>query len=194
MFFKKRKALIDQDLRQLDLEMLTFLQSAVMAKLLLVNNELIRRYRNLGQVAQEMDNSDQYLRAFFSGVDRCEQINAILNARLLRICQRNPSDLTAPPLPVALDSRNTRRLLCRAGPRRTGARVCLFRGRTRTTFGGEITNAGRGPEDCGERGETAGAIEPPPDVGSAIRRAKTSYSLPQCLLTCPGIILSPVNS
>jgi hypothetical protein len=82
MFFKKRKALIDQDLRQLDLEMLTFLQSAVMAKLLLVNNELIRRYRNLGQVAQEMDNSDQYLRAFFSGVDRCEQINAILNVAL----------------------------------------------------------------------------------------------------------------
>ena len=65
--------------------MLTFLQSSVMAKLLLVNNELIRRYSGLGKVALEMDNNDQYLRAFFAAVDRCEQMNSILNVALAEV-------------------------------------------------------------------------------------------------------------
>jgi hypothetical protein len=82
---RKKKALIDCDPRELDLEMLTFLQSSVMAKLLLVNNELIRRYSGLGKVALEMDNNDQYLRAFFAAVDRCRQMNSILNVALAEV-------------------------------------------------------------------------------------------------------------
>jgi len=54
MNFEKGKILINQDPRKLNLEALSFLQSSVMAKLLLVNNELIRRYSGLGKVALEM--------------------------------------------------------------------------------------------------------------------------------------------
>jgi hypothetical protein len=83
--FRKKKALIDCDPGELDLGMLTFLQSSVMAKLLLVNNELIRRYSGLGKVTLEMDNNDKYLRTFFAAVDRCEQMNSILNVALAEV-------------------------------------------------------------------------------------------------------------
>jgi hypothetical protein len=86
MNFEKGKILINQDPRKLDLQALSFLQSSVMAKLLLVNNELIRRYSGLGKVALEMggdkDKKDECLRTFFAVVDRCEQMNAILNDAL----------------------------------------------------------------------------------------------------------------
>jgi hypothetical protein len=84
---EKKKALIDCDPKELDLEMLTFLQSSVMAKLLLVNNEMMRRYTGLGKVVNstEWDNRDEYLRTFFKAVDRCEQLNVLLEARLAEV-------------------------------------------------------------------------------------------------------------
>jgi hypothetical protein len=42
----------------------------------------------------------------------------------------------------ALDRRRTRRLLCRARPRRPAARLCLFRGRAGAKIGGEVAHAG----------------------------------------------------
>jgi len=57
---------------------------------------------------------------------------------------------------------------------RTGARLRLFRGRAGAEIGGKIIGAARGETDCRKYRETAGAIEPPSDVGSSMRRGGSS--------------------
>jgi hypothetical protein len=47
---------------------------------------------------------------------------------------------------------------CRARSQRTGARLCLFRGRTGQAFGSQTAHQGRGAEDRGKYREAAGAV------------------------------------
>src|SRR5262249_10978001 len=55
-------------------------------------------------------------------------------------------------------------------PQRTGARVCLFRGRAGAQISGKIIGARRSKTDRRQHCEIAGAIRTPSDVGCAIRR------------------------
>jgi hypothetical protein len=82
MFFRKKKALIDCDPKELDVERLNLLQSAIMARLVLVNNELLRRWQGMIEVAKGMDKEAEYRAVFGAAADRCEQINAILSVAL----------------------------------------------------------------------------------------------------------------
>jgi len=57
-FWNKRK-LIDRDPKTIDLINLTILEKSLMAKLLLVNNELIKRYTKLIEASLGMPEMEQ---------------------------------------------------------------------------------------------------------------------------------------
>jgi hypothetical protein len=82
-----------------------------------------------------------------------DRLRGLLSAGLSSLTHALPSSL-----PAALVCRGTTRLLCCARPRRTGARLCLFRGRAGTQIGRKIIGAGRGKTDCRKYRETAGAF------------------------------------
>ena len=74
------KPLIEYDPKELNLELLGTLQSALIAKLMLVNRELSRRYRKLVELSAGLPNTDQEARALATGVNRCERLTATLEA------------------------------------------------------------------------------------------------------------------
>ena len=74
------KPLIEYDPKELNLELLGTLQSALIAKLMLVNRELSRRYRKLVELSAGLPNTDQEARALATGANRCERLTATLEA------------------------------------------------------------------------------------------------------------------
>lgn len=86
LFRKKRaKKLFEYDPKELDLELLAHLQVSLVAKLVLVNKELMERYRSLGELGQEVPNTDNAREVLVQSADHLENFTAILETELARI-------------------------------------------------------------------------------------------------------------
>lgn len=83
--FTKDKKLIDYDPMDLNLDMLSNLQASLVAKLILVNEELIQRYKNITDLSSNLSNSDDARSVLSDGAKHLEQVNAILKHELVRI-------------------------------------------------------------------------------------------------------------
>jgi len=92
MAFWNRKKLIEYDPRTLDLEKLSLLEKSLMAKLLLVNNELITRYTRLMEASMGLPGMDDGRKVFADGVARCIKLNIILEDELARVLAAQTSD------------------------------------------------------------------------------------------------------
>jgi hypothetical protein len=87
--FSKPKKLIDYELSELDLDMLSHLQASLMAKLILVNKELIARHRKLGVLAAGLTGAEDSRQVLLKAVARFEQLNAYLESELSQIAGRD---------------------------------------------------------------------------------------------------------
>lgn len=75
------KPLFEYDPKELNLALLGTLQSALIAKLMLVNSELSGRYRKLVELSEGMPNADHEGRTLLStSATRCERLRATLEA------------------------------------------------------------------------------------------------------------------
>ncbi len=86
MFFReKKKKLFERDPKTLDLDMLSHLQASLVAKLILVNEELHRRYESLAGLSEEVPGSEKSQNVLEQGAVRLEAFNVYLNEELNRI-------------------------------------------------------------------------------------------------------------
>ena len=83
--FSKEKKLVDYDLKELDLEMLSQLQACLVAKLILVNQELSSRWKNISALGSDLANSDDARAVLDSGAEHLEEFNSLLQSELVRI-------------------------------------------------------------------------------------------------------------
>src|SRR5438309_101952 len=83
------KKLVDYDPRTLDLERLTLLERALMAKLLLVSKELIGRYTKLIEVAVGMPDMADGSKVMAGGVARRIKVSMMLEDELSRVLNTN---------------------------------------------------------------------------------------------------------
>jgi hypothetical protein len=78
-----QKPLFEYDPKELNLELLVTLQSALVAKLLLVNRELSARCQNLVALSNRMPNVEGEREKLLRSAHRCDKMNVILEAHLL---------------------------------------------------------------------------------------------------------------
>jgi hypothetical protein len=78
------KKLFEYDPRTLDLEKLTLLEKSLMAKLLLVNRELIGRYTKLMELGKDMPNMADGVKVMAAGVADRIKVNMMLEDKLAR--------------------------------------------------------------------------------------------------------------
>lgn len=83
MWFRKKK-LIDEDPKTLSLEVLSILQASLMAKLLLVNDELQGRYRRLAELSEGLPDAEANASLFKSSTDELRGFNLIINQILAK--------------------------------------------------------------------------------------------------------------
>ena len=83
--FEKKKKLYEYDPRELDLDTLNDLQASLIAKLFLVNQELIARYRNVTDLSSGLPKSEAAVNVLTDSADHLEQVNTFLQAELSRI-------------------------------------------------------------------------------------------------------------
>lgn len=83
MLFRKR-TLIEYDPATLSVPLLLKLQAGLLAKLILVNDEIIRRDRNMVAIAAELPNVDRAREVFAATVARLAEMNAVLRAKFDR--------------------------------------------------------------------------------------------------------------
>ena len=83
--FTKDKKLYEHDPRELDLETLFELQASLIAKLFLVNQELISRYRKVTDLSSNLPGSENARTVQSDRVDHLENVNTFLQAELARI-------------------------------------------------------------------------------------------------------------
>lgn len=83
--FTKNKKLFEYEPRELDLETLGDLQASLIAKLFLVNQELISRYRNVTDLSSGLPRSEDAVTVLSDSADHLEQVNTFLQAELVRI-------------------------------------------------------------------------------------------------------------
>ena len=86
---EKKKKLFERDPKTLDLDMLSHLQASLVAKLILVNDELHRRYENLSGLSEEVAGSEKSRNVFQQGAVSLEAFNVYLNEELKRITGRD---------------------------------------------------------------------------------------------------------
>ena len=84
MFFRKKR-LIDYDPAKLNLEMLSTLQGSLVAKLIIVNEELRRRWQSVADLSEDLPNSGASRAVLASGAARLERFNAFLETELAEI-------------------------------------------------------------------------------------------------------------
>ena len=77
--------MIDYKPEELNLELLSQLQGSLVAKLLLVNQELISRYRSVMSLSQDLPESKANRDVLSKSADRLEKFNEILESELARI-------------------------------------------------------------------------------------------------------------
>jgi hypothetical protein len=85
MSFWKKNKLIEYDPKTLDLEKLSVLQKSLIAKLLLVNNELIKRYTTLIELSKGMADMEDGRKIFADDVARLIRLNMVLEDELARV-------------------------------------------------------------------------------------------------------------
>lgn len=83
--FSKEKKLVDYDPRELNFEMLSQLQASLVAKLILVNEELSSRWKNISALGSDLPNSEDVRAVLGSGAEHLEEFNSILQSELARI-------------------------------------------------------------------------------------------------------------
>jgi hypothetical protein len=86
------KRLFEYHPKELNLELLVTLQSALVAKLLLVNRELSARGRNLVALSDGLPNVGNERENLLKSADWCDKLNVILEAHLIE--QRGQGDWT----------------------------------------------------------------------------------------------------
>ncbi len=83
--FTKKKKLYEHDPKELALETLSELQASLIAKLFLVNQELISRYRNVTDLSSTIPGSEDARTVIEDSADHLEKVNTFLQAELARI-------------------------------------------------------------------------------------------------------------
>jgi hypothetical protein len=89
-----QKLLFQYDPKELNLELLVTLQSALVAKLLLVNRELSSRCQKLVALSDRMPNVEDEREKLRKSADWCDKINVILEDYLI---ERRTVSVTQPP-------------------------------------------------------------------------------------------------
>lgn len=94
---EKDRRLIDYNPAELSLEMLSQLQASLFARLILTNQELIRRWRTIGDLGKDLGgDSVPDAGTLLEGADRLEVLTRPLQAELNRIVRR-PGETEAKP-------------------------------------------------------------------------------------------------
>lgn len=83
--FSRQKQLYEYDPKELDLNTLTELQTSLIAKLFLVNQELIWRFRNVTELGTGLPKSKGALAVLSDSADHLVKVNTFLKAELARI-------------------------------------------------------------------------------------------------------------
>lgn len=83
--FTKKKKLYEYDPKELDLETLSELQASLIAKLFLVNQELVHRYKNVTDLSSGLPGSENARTILSDSADHLEKVNTFLQAELARI-------------------------------------------------------------------------------------------------------------
>ena len=83
--FSRQKQLYEYDPKELDLDTLTELQASLIAKLFLVNQELILRFRNVTDLGTGLPKSEDALAVLSDSADHLDKVNTFLKAELARI-------------------------------------------------------------------------------------------------------------
>src|SRR5262245_28625718 len=89
-----QKLLFEYDPKELNLELLITLQSALVAKLLLVNRELSSRCGKLVALSDRLPNVGDEREKLRKSADWCDKINVILEDHLI---ERRTASITQPP-------------------------------------------------------------------------------------------------
>jgi hypothetical protein len=85
MPFWTKKKLIDYDPQNLHLEKLSLLEKSLMAKLLLVNRELVRRYTKLIEASAGLNGMEDGRKIFADGIARRTKLDIVLEDELSRV-------------------------------------------------------------------------------------------------------------
>ncbi len=79
------KKLFEYEPQELDLDALNELQTSLIAKLFLVNQELIVRYKSITDFDPGLPQSEDAIATIKASVDHLENVNAFLQAEIARI-------------------------------------------------------------------------------------------------------------
>jgi hypothetical protein len=77
-----QKSLFECDPKELDIELPSILQGALIGKLLLVNRETVSRFRGLVELGRNNPNQEKRVNLLSSAADRYEAMNILLEAEL----------------------------------------------------------------------------------------------------------------
>jgi hypothetical protein len=80
-----KKKLFEYEPQELDLDSLNELQTSLIAKLFLVNQELILRYKNITDLDPDLPQSDDAIALIAASMDHLEKVNAFLQAEIARL-------------------------------------------------------------------------------------------------------------
>jgi hypothetical protein len=80
--FGKKKKLFEYEPQELDLDTLSELQMSLIAKLFLVNQELIFRLKNVTNLGSTLPDSDNAMAALSDRSDHLEKVNSFLQSEL----------------------------------------------------------------------------------------------------------------
>lgn len=83
--FSKERKLVDYDPKELDLDMLSHLQASLVAKLILVNEELISRWVSVATLGSDIPNTEGAQATLQSGAAHLKEFNTMLEEELARI-------------------------------------------------------------------------------------------------------------
>lgn len=84
-WFKRNRKLIEYDPSELDVEMLSHLRASLLAKLVLVNKELIQRYRDLVEIGTSVAGTDEARHTLSKSADHLQAFGVSLEHELSRI-------------------------------------------------------------------------------------------------------------
>jgi len=82
-----QKRLVEHDPKELNVEWLVTLQSALVAKLVLVNRELSARCRNLVALSDRLPHVDHEREKLVRSAHRSDKMNVTLEAHLIELSQ-----------------------------------------------------------------------------------------------------------
>lgn len=88
--FRRKKKIFEYDPKDLNLELLSTLQVSLIAKLILVNDELKLRYQNISGLSSELPDVADSRQLLSESAARLSQINEVLRDELER-ATRQPS-------------------------------------------------------------------------------------------------------